>query len=197
MTSGYTSPVAEKDISFREYALGCARAFGYLTQMRGEPSEARVPNKFTPNKIHLKQLAKAGKILQTIEAMTDEQVASEVERLYDQSLEQYARILRSTADITERYVKMRAKAKKWEAPTPNHKDLRDFMISQLEQAIAFDCSINCELPKKMTPQKYRAMLLEKAQEGIHRYAKKYSEEVAKAQEATIWVRQLRKSLPKK
>ena len=166
MPTGYTSDVGEKNISFRKYAMNCARAFGALVEMRDSPLGAKIPTKFKPHSYNLEQLEKAKQTLQTAKNMTDTQATAEAERLYDQSLQGYANSLKKTATTTERYVGMRAKAKEWQAPTPDHEGLRDFMISQLEQSIDFDCSIHSEVPKRMTPEEYKDMIIERAQRDI-------------------------------
>ncbi len=58
MPTGYTADIA-KGITFQQYAWSCARAFGALVMMRDEPSDAPIPEAFTPSDYHVKALAEA------------------------------------------------------------------------------------------------------------------------------------------
>jgi hypothetical protein len=197
MPTGYTAKVKDGNVSFRDYALDCARAFGALVEMRDEPLGKRIPSKFKPSPYHSKQLSKARRELQTAQNMTDVRALELAERQYDEALQDYNTALRDVATTTERYVKMRAKAKAWKAPTSEHTELREFMISQLEQSIDFDCRVHSEIPKRMKPQEYRAMLIKQAERNLEYHTEKLQEEVERVQGRTEWVKQLRKSLPKK
>ena len=60
MPTGYTLELYDgKDITFEEFVLKCARAFGALINMRDEPRDAPIPERFEPSYYHLKELIKA------------------------------------------------------------------------------------------------------------------------------------------
>lgn len=65
MPTGYTAAIAD-GISFTNYAMGCARAFGALIEMRDEPSDAPIPEEFKPSTYHLEELQKAQKKLHNL-----------------------------------------------------------------------------------------------------------------------------------
>jgi hypothetical protein len=48
MPTGYTAPIAD-GMTFEQFALGCARAFGALVTMRDEPSDAPIPERLEPD----------------------------------------------------------------------------------------------------------------------------------------------------
>ncbi len=178
--------------------MDCARAFGACVEMRDEPLGARIPNKFKPSNYHLEQLEEARQILQGAKMLSNDEAFIDAERLYDETLQGYANLLNSTATTAKRYIGMRAKVKKWKAPTSKHTNFREFMISQLEQSIDFDCSVShTEVPKRIKPQEYKNMLIKESKRNIEYHTQAYKKEVKSAQLRTEWVMQLRRSLPKK
>lgn len=60
MPTGYTAPIYEgKQITFPEFAMQCARAFGALIDMRDDPMDSPIPDAFVPDTYHARELVKA------------------------------------------------------------------------------------------------------------------------------------------
>ncbi|MBS3155164.1 hypothetical protein J4404_01555, partial [Candidatus Woesearchaeota archaeon] len=78
MPTGYTYIIGEKDITFKEFALRCARGFGALVEMRDDSLEARIPNKFYPCSYHKEQIGEAQKQLDRVQNMSLKEVQNEV-----------------------------------------------------------------------------------------------------------------------
>ena len=57
MPTGYTSKIKD-DITFEQYAMGCARAFDALIDMRDEASDALIPEELTPSNYHEQKTGK-------------------------------------------------------------------------------------------------------------------------------------------
>jgi len=71
MPTGYTATLMEKNQTFPEFIMGCARAFGALIMMRDDPNDATIPDKFEPSDYHAKGIIKAREKLAKLKAMTD------------------------------------------------------------------------------------------------------------------------------
>ena len=87
MPTGYTLDLYDvKDITFEEFALRCARAFGALISMRDEPIDAPIPERFEPSDYHLKELEKAKKRLKEVKKWNEETAEQEAVRAYQEAL---------------------------------------------------------------------------------------------------------------
>ena len=74
MPTGYTADVIEKDISFREFALKCMRAFGALVSFRDDDS-SKIITEVPLSDYHKKALEKAKKDLQLFKEQSPERLA--------------------------------------------------------------------------------------------------------------------------
>ena len=198
MPTGYTEIIGRKpEVTFREYALRCSRAFGALIEMRDDSLDAKIPDEFHPDDYHQKELQRAKETLQRAQSMTLEQTAREAEREYQSAVKSHSEALQRNADLRGRYEAMLQRAKKWEAPTKDHENLKGYMISQLEESIKFDCSYSeVEAPQKQTPEQYIAQLVKSAKHDVAYHQKGWKKEVKSARERTKWVQALVRSLPK-
>ena len=57
MPTGYTAVIQDNlDISMKDFALVCARAFGACVMMRDEPFDTPIPEEFVPDTYHTDKL---------------------------------------------------------------------------------------------------------------------------------------------
>lgn len=54
MPTAYTADIA-KGITFKQYAMNCARAFGALIDLRDKPANCEIPDVVYPSDYHLKK----------------------------------------------------------------------------------------------------------------------------------------------
>ena len=194
MPTGYTLDLYDgKDITFEEFALKCARAFGALIDMRDEPIDTPIPEKLEPSDYHLKELEKAVKRLEEIKDWDDEKAQQEAERLYQEALKKREEFIKKNEEICKRYEDMLLKVRQWKPPTPDHEGLKKFMIQQLEKSIEFDCSVP-EIPQRLSGEEFRKQQIEKILNDIEYHGKEYVEEVNRVYERNKWLLLLRKSL---
>jgi len=197
MPTGYTYKVGEGKVSsFRDYALDCARAFGACITLRDEP-DAPIPEEFLPDPYHKKQLTDARKELKRAQSMSLKQAVKEAKKEYELEMREFRKGKRENNQTRRNYESMLEKARNYQPPTPDHVNFRDFMVSQLEESIKFDCSGDYydEPPKKQTGAQYKANLIERAKEDIAYHRKEHRAKVKRATERTGWVRALKDSLP--
>ena len=194
MPTGYTLDLYNgKDIAFEEFVLKCARAFGALIDMRDEPMDAPIPERFEPSDHHLKELEKAKRRLKEIRKWNEEKAEQEAERAYREALEEREEFIKKNKLIRKRYEDMLSKVREWKPPTPDHVDLKKFMIQQLEDSIEFDCFIP-EMPQRLSGEEYREQQIKKALSDIEYHEKEYAEEVNRVCEKNKWLLLLRESL---
>ena len=136
--------IAEKEnCTITEFALRCARSFGVCIDMRELPFDTPVPERFELESHYQEDIDKAVAKYEAFMALSDEEKAAELERKYNKTVAEYSehekkenarrRVLR------QRYESMLEKIKKWQPPTPEHVNIRDFMIRQVQDSIASDC----------------------------------------------------------
>jgi len=194
MPTGYTLDLYDgKDITFEEFVLKCARAFGVLIDMRDEPIDAPIPERFEPSDYHLKELEKAKKRLKEIKKWDEEKAEQEAERAYRDALKKREEFIKKNKLIRKRYEDMLSKVQKWKPPTIEHESLKQFMIQQLVESIEYDCFIP-EMPQHLSGEEYKEQQIKKALSDIDYHEREYAEEVNRVYERNKWLLSLRESL---
>ncbi len=201
MPTGYTQIVAENEkFTFPEFAMRCARNFGALMNMRGEPLDAPIPEKFEIAEHYQKDYESA-------KAAYDKFIANpptyeELEKQYEEYItkETVRRVeISEEKDIKcRRYNAMLQKVVGWQPPTPEHAGLKEFMIKQLHDSIEFDCSEYVSpLPEKEEWIEY-GMSGESLKKRMDVYKECLVEEQKRISRCNQWLKDLRESLnPKK
>lgn len=195
MPTGYTADIA-KGISFKEYAMGCARAFGACITMRDEQSGTPIPDKFDPSDYHAKALAGLRERLAELKTMTPEQAESQAGKSYDDAETRRVTRLLELGELRQKYEAMLKEARAWTPPTPEHEEFKRFMCSQIEQSINFDCGTSYyETPtERKTGAQWRHAELMECVQQIAYHEGEHAAEVERAENSTGWVRALRQSL---
>lgn len=138
MPTGYTAGIIDgttKD--FKEYAKHCERAF--TIHLRDEPFDSEWKPR-TPSDYHIKAILKAKETLKEIEALEDDTIIErERLRLLD-SLKYHKEGIEKDKRTKAKLDEFLVKAKAFKAPTETHKGIAEFMVSQIEETIKFDCN---------------------------------------------------------
>lgn len=90
-----------------------------------------------------------------------------------------------------------AEVEEWEPPTADHRGLRDLMVQQLTDEIKREVDsqrYSLRPPERVGGAGYRAQLIVKALSEITYHSGEYQKDQERAQDATEWIAQLRKSL---
>ena len=141
MPTGYTADIyAGKDVSFEDFALNCARAFGAFAHLRDNP-EAELSDKLSVDEYYVKKFEKAEADLEKVKYMTDEDFAIEAEKCYNEKQSYLQQTIRRHRELRARYENMLQQVNEWTVPTEQHTEFKKFMVDQLEQSIEFDTSV--------------------------------------------------------
>jgi hypothetical protein len=94
------------------------------------------------------------------------------------------------------YKKMLANINKWTPPTPDHINLKNFMIDQINQSMNFDCGeYEYKEPViKETPEAYYKTRLAQLERDVERHQEEYDKELKKVEFNNKWIDDLYKSL---
>lgn len=194
MPSGYTARIYEGElVTFPEFAMTCARAFGALINLKEEPFDAPIPSEITPSPYYAERLERARERLAEAEGWTDEDAEARAASDHAGAVREIEKSNAVARGRRERYEAMRAQAQAWQAPTPDHQGLKDFMIEQLSDSARFDCH-ETGIPEPVPGPEYRRRSIEERQAEVGRAGKAHAEEVERANGRTEWVRALRASL---
>lgn len=195
MPTGYTANI-QKGISFKEYALSCARAFGALVVMRDESSDCEIPENFEPSCYHLNSSALLEIELAETEALTSDEAEVAALDFFNKKEEYRLKKIEEAALVEKSYKEMLSKVNNWNSPSRDHDKLKEFMASQINESIKFDCgSTYYNTPtKKMTGEQWRSMRLESLHKDIAYHVNGYSEEVERTNNRNEWIATLRSSL---
>lgn len=198
MPTGYTAAIAD-GISFKDYALACARAFGACIEMRDDPADKPIPDEFKPSDYHEKQLADANKRIVKLKAMTLEACDKKAKAEYEKSVEYHKAGIKKDAALKAKYKAMLAEVEAYTPPSDDHVNFKKFMRDQITESIKFDCggSYHQDALKQMrvlSGKEWRQSEIDKCLKDISYAAKAQKQKNERAASRTKWVRQLRESI---
>jgi hypothetical protein len=196
MPTGYTAPI-EKGITFNEFVLGCARAFGALITMRDDPADAPIPDAFEVEKYHYEWVENAKAEVLRIEALTEEECRAAAKKAYDDALAYRENSIREKNELRAKYDAMLADVRAWTPPSSDHVGLKDFMIKQIEESIEWDCDTSYyerDVPMLKPWDQWQREALNAARRTHANYEENLNKAIVAAQSRTRWVQQLRESL---
>lgn len=195
MPTGYTAPIAD-GISFRRFALSCARAFGACIEMRDDPAGPfeEPPAKEGPS-YHAKSLAEARAKLRQLNAMTSEQVEDAAQKSHEEKVAAHEAERARRIKLRGQYEAMLAQVDAWVPPTKQHEPAKEFMRKQIEESIAFDCELWREEPAALTPDAWLEKEIEAAEWSLEYHAKEAEKERERNESRRAWRDAFRASLP--
>ena len=196
MPTGYTADIKD-GISFSEFAMNCARAFGACITLRDEQAGGdKIPDRFEPSDYHLKALISAKDRLSDLESITMEEAKTRCESEYKQAeSSRITRLSENKAQLSA-YQAMLQQVNAWQPPSDEHCGLRDFMREQIEQSIKFDDSTDyLSKPTEIkTAEEWLEDKKHEALKNIKYHREEYAKEVERTAKRNEWVESLRNSL---
>ena len=131
MPTGYTTDIYNgKDVSFRDFALNCARQFGACIMQRDDPADEK-PKIMPEESYHAEELKKIGKFKKPTKA--------EFEKYIKTKIADCKETIDKMKKLQTAYNRKIKEAQDWNPPTPEHEGLKEFMIKQLTESMQFDC----------------------------------------------------------
>jgi hypothetical protein len=196
MPTGYTADIA-KGITFEQYALNCARAFGALILMRDDPSSTPIPERFEPSDYHIKAMASAKEDLARYDAMSRDDANAAAVEDYLAEVDRHEKRITEATELRNKYNAMLAQVVQWQPPTADHVKYKEFMIEQLRSSIDFDCNTDYYTkPERLTGSEWLAQRITKARESVAYHEREHAQEVERTENRNGWIKALRDSLLK-
>lgn len=197
MPTGYTAGVVDGTIAdFPTFALQCARAFGALILMRDDPMGAAIPDAFQPSDYHTTAADAARRELDAVLALTYAEVCQRARDEYDGAMARWREYEERTELERARIVAMMAETKAWEPPTPDHCEMKTFMLQQLTETLKWDGRVFGDAPALALPtgDQWRAEKIARLERDIAYHTEHHAEEVKRVEGRNRWVAALRESL---
>jgi hypothetical protein len=194
MPTGYTAAIAD-GITFEQFALNCARAFGALVTMRDDPADAAIPDRIEPSDYHQRKLEETHVELDRLRAMTLEQCRAAADDAFAVELQCWQDRCDKRKDLAGQYAAMLANVEAWTPPTPDHVGLKEFMAKQIRESIDWDCSDKYdEPPERKSTDGWIAIRTAELQRYLAYHEEEYRKEVERAAQRTAWIQALKASL---
>jgi len=137
MPTGYTEDI-KKGITFPQFAMSCARAFGACITMRDDSTDTPIPEEFKPSDWNLEELRKAEVTLEKLKDMTETEAERFARVEYWQESNRIVLEIKEDRKLMAQYRSMLEKVRQWQPPTLEHIEFKDFMVQQIERSIKFD-----------------------------------------------------------
>ena len=198
MPTGYTAPIAD-GITFKEYAMGCARAFGALIMMRDEPQNAEIPEAFEASTYHKDAIEKAAMELKELLAMDQPTAAAKAKEAHQNHIDYHTEEIAKDEALAAKYKAMLAEVEAYKSPSPDHDNFKKFMADQITESIRFDCSSNyhreaIESAKLMSGEEFILAEKKRLEDSMEYHKKHYQEELDRTKNRNEWLQKLRDSL---
>ena len=193
MATGYTCEIKNGQ-TFKEFIMGCAKAFGALVTMRDEPADAKIPI-FKPSTHHQENVDKLKAELVSYEKMSPEDCTARALSAFEKAKDSYNKSLCKKAALSLKYDSMTIEVEAWKPPTDDHVGLKDFMLDQIKISKENDCNTSyISIPKKQTGDEWLAENLEISMQSLAYHTKEIKEDKTKIDGRNEWVADLKKSL---
>lgn len=193
MSTVYTAEI-EKNISFNDFIMGCARAFGALITMRDDPPSAKIPDQFEPSPYHSKRLSEARVELKKLQHMSLAEASAIAIKEFNTTVASHNITIAEENKLREKYSSMLSKVEQWTPPTQDHTELKSFMRKQIQESIEFDCHSTHHSPKLKTGAKWLKENIAKTLKDINYHETEFQKDTEIAKSRTLWIKQLRESL---
>lgn len=195
MPTGYTAAIA-KGITFEQFAMDCARAFGATISMRDEPAGTPIPDEFKPSEYHKDAINSAKAELALLQKMSHADIEKSAADEHEKAEAHRLQRLSEVRALRVKYESMLAQAVDWVPPSVDHEEMKSFMIQQITSSIDFDTCEDYYLTpsSRQTGQQWHARRIRVITDNIAYHAKSHAEEMERCAKRTEWVRKLRESL---
>jgi hypothetical protein len=195
MPTGYTAEVGSGETTdLATWAMVCARGMGALVTMRDCDANAPIPEFFEPSDYNQKRVAEIDEKLAALRAMSPEEREAASQADYRERVASAERYMVEREQQRTNYLAMRAKVVAW---TGEPEGIKKFMLSQLDESIAFDCPPNRVYYGSTDPQTPDEWYAEQEAKLIKERAyhvKGDQEERERTAARNLWLAQLRASL---
>lgn len=192
MPTGYTAGIESGEITdLKQFALVCARAFGYLIELRDEPLNKPLPEKLGHSNYYTQQIESDKKTIEELEGLSANDWQIRYYSMIEKQTNLHKKYLAELRDNKSKYESIKSQVLDWTPPTDEHNGLKDFMLEQIEM-----CVSDYEPPPPVFKDidTWKAETILSATKSLERSKKRFFEEEEKTKNKNDWLHALRLSL---
>lgn len=195
MPTGYTADIKD-GISFEQFVLNCAKAFGACISMRDLPTDTPIPEKFEPRLYNATALKKAVEELCRLENMSESEAITLRTAEHQEAEHSRLKRLDENQNQLKAYRVMLDKVTAWAPPSTDHIELKNFMVKQIQESLKFDdmTKYYSEPTPLLRIHDFMKAKEDKVKADIKYHQEKHAEEVQRTNQRNEWVKLLRSSL---
>lgn len=200
MPSYYTADINEgKDISFQEFALKCARAYGAFVHMRDEPLNTTL-SRPTLSDYHTNEIKNIENEFALFLKSSTEQRKKMFEIEMEKEEAYYLREIEKEKQIKNKYLTLINDVKAYKPQSTELKEFKNFMFDQLIDGMKYDCSNEDWYNKSIQSLKEETFeTWEEERMNLYNSKLGYQKEALKKEKKSIdlankWIDELYKSL---
>ena len=196
MPTGYTVKLMEKDQSFKDFAMCCARAFGACIAMRDDPSDAPIPEEFKPSDYYDRAIAETEAKLAMLRAMTGRQAYEWGVKTKTETIERWLETIRQYEIENQRLGDMSGRIESWLPPTPDHFGIKSFMLQQIDVSrhdLAYQRNELARL-QETKPTDFYDTAIRDAESSLDHYREERIKEIERVTSGNKWLKALRESV---
>mgnify|MGYP001589050211 CR=1 FL=1 len=161
--------------------------------MREEPSNAPIPEEFKASTSYYDQrIADGLKRLGDIQAMTNAEAEAAAKAAHEEALRSRAKYLSDKDVEAGRLNAMLEKVRAWVPPTPDHQEMKKFMIQQI--TISMPGSYAPSIPVLMDGAAWRKQETDNLAQSVADAKNERAKEIDRTASWNEWLKQLRRSL---
>jgi hypothetical protein len=191
--------LVEKGQTFEEFILTCAKAFGACIEMRDDPLDTPIPDKFKGDSYYEKEMERSAVELKKLESMSESARVKLGTERRQKNLDSIEDRLKEIDVQNARVTNMVVLVNKWEPPSHDHVELKVFMLEQLK--LSFNDPVYWRNMKKLvsskSPVQYYMDEVNTTKEHIEYASKNHMEDLERLKERNLWIKQLRDSIKMK
>ena len=198
MATGYTECIG-KGISFPDFVLRCAHAFGACIAMREDSLDKPIPEKFKAStKYYDDNIVRMNAELRYLESITDDEAKEKSKQEWNAEMKRIEDLALKEIELKKKYEEMLAQVMEWIPPSPDHSELKKFMFEQIRDSIECDCDYYSKMkdqcPVKLSSMEWKTQKIEKINHDLIYYNEELQQELERTEQRNLWIRQLRNSL---
>ncbi len=203
MATGYTQGIIDGSIkTFKEFALGCARAFGAASHMKDDDLSVEY-KKRTPGDFYDKTIKETEEMAEEIKSLSDEKIIKKKKENIEKSIKRHEKSLKEKKELEKTLNGFLFDAKNYTPPTEDHKNIKKFMIEQLEDTIKWNCDITYDVDEierlkkeisNLNAERIRNKYLSDCFDSLNYYFKEKEDEIKRCENSNNWYDEFFKSL---
>ena len=195
MPTGYTAKLVQSGQTFQEFVMTCARAFGALITLRDDMT-GTIPEKFEQTDYYEKKIRESRDKLSHLYEMDKEAMERHGETLKNEEITNYKKYIQNITKENRRLGAMKVQVKNWIPPTPDHVELKNFMLQQIEISKTdlqyYQDAL--QIAESTSVQKYFWDSLSKCTNDIKYSIEENLKEIERVNNKNKWLKELRDSI---